>query len=451
MMRMQAVIGAGYGDEGKGRTVDALVAAAQHDGLSPWVVRFNSGAQAGHTVVTPDGRRHVFHQVGSGALLGAPTYLGPEVVLNPWLLDGELDALAACGVNDPRLIADPSAPVSVPCDAMINQALEHARGAGRHGSCGVGFGETVERSEDPAFALRVIDLTDDSRIRAKLAAIRHEYLPRRLEAVGLPPDALDAWIDNTALIDRFVADALSLGARLEWRAPHVLADQEALIFEGAQGLRLDQDIGDFPFVTRSHTGLPGIARLARDAGLCGRCPLDVHYVTRAYRTRHGAGPLPDEIPVAPAPGFSDPTNVPNPYQGNLRFALLDPDALRSDIERDLDRVSRKPQRQMGEQPFDGDPLNGEILVVHPLLEVTCLDQMGPRTLWRNGACWPTADLALATAETTGIPLIAEAWGPARTDRTESAVNAEHKRVIPTIGKRCDETVRESCYAVMALP
>lgn len=424
MMRMQAVIGAGYGDEGKGRTVDALVAAATHDGLRPWVVRFNGGAQAGHTVVTPDGRRHVFHQVGSGAFLDAPTYLGPEVVLNPWLLDGEIDALAACGVNAPRLIADPSAPVSVPWDAMINQALEHARGAGRHGSCGVGFGETVERSEDPAFALRGIDLTDGARIRARLAAIRHEYLPRRLEAVGLPPDALDAWLDNTALIDRFVADALSLGARLEWCAPAVLADQEALVFEGAQGLRLDQDLGDFPFVTRSHTGLPGIARLAHDAGLSGLCPLDVHYVTRAYGTRHGAGPLPDELSAAPAPRFSDPTNVPNPYQGTLRFALLDPDALRSDIERDLERVSHEPRRQVGGRPFAAGSRDAGIPVVRPLLEVTCLDQMGPHTLWRNGDCWPTAELAVATAEAIGISLVAEAWGPARTDRTESAVGAE---------------------------
>lgn len=424
VMRMQAVIGAGYGDEGKGRTVDALVAAAQDDGFRPWVVRFNSGAQAGHTVVTPDGRRHVFHQVGSGAFLGAPTYLGPEVVLNPWLLDGELDALAECGVNAPRLIADPSAPVSVPWDAMINQALEHVRGAGRHGSCGVGFGETVGRSEDPAFALHGIDLTDEARIRARLAAIRHEYLPRRLDVVGLPPDALDAWVDSTALIDRFVADALSLGARLEWCAPHVLADQEALVFEGAQGLRLDQDLGDFPFVTRSHTGLPGIARLTRDAGLCGLCPLDVHYVTRAYGTRHGAGPLPDELPAAPAPGFSDPTNAPNPYQGAMRFALLDPDALRSDIERDLKRVSHKPRRQVGERPLEGGSRDTEILVLRPLLEVTCLDQMGPRTLWRNGTCWPTLDLALATAEAIGIPLAAEAWGSSRTDRTESALDVE---------------------------
>jgi adenylosuccinate synthase len=429
MMRMQAVIGAAYGDEGKGRTVDALVANAQRDGLHPWVVRFNSGAQAGHTVVAPDGRRHVFHQVGSGAFLGAPTYLGAEVVLNPWLLDGELKALAHLGVLSPHLLADPRAPISIPWDAMINQALEHARGVDRHGSCGVGFGETVERSQHPAFALRGSDLTSEAYVRKRLQTIRYEYVPSRMERVGLPPDALGTWLDNSGLIDRFVADALALRDRFEWCAPLVLADQGALIFEGAQGLRLDQDLGDFPYVTRSHTGLPGIARIAHEARLCATHRLDVHYVTRAYGTRHGAGPLPDELAVAPAPNFSDITNVPNPYQGTLRFAYLDPDMLRKDIQRDQERISdlrgvRTPER--GSQFVLSDD---ETLVVRPMLEVTCLDQMGANTQWRDGTCWATAEVALATAETIGIPLAAEAWGPTRVDRRDTSINTQGRETI----------------------
>lgn len=410
-MRLQAVIGAAYGDEGKGRTVDALVANARQDGLWPWVVRFNSGAQAGHTVVTPDGRRHVFHQVGSGAFLGAPTYLGAEVVLNPWLLNGELEMLACLGAPAPRLVAAPEAAVSVPWDAMINHALEQSRGAGRHGSCGVGFGETVARSEDPSHALRGADLACEARLRSRLGAIRHEYVPQRLKEVALPADALGRYLDAPALIDRFVADAMALGQRLEWCPPQVLADQDALVFEGAQGLRLDQDLGDFPYVTRSHTGLPGIARLARNAGLNAMETLEVHYVTRAYRTRHGAGPLPDELPAPPALRFCDSTNIPNHYQGSLRFGHLDVDALRTDIWRDLERVP-----------------HGTFLV-RPLLEVTCLDQMGPQTLWRDGTCCLTADLGLAAAEAIGVPLAAEAWGPARTDRCVSTEDGQRRTVV----------------------
>ncbi|HEX7816514.1 adenylosuccinate synthetase [Dyella sp.] len=415
VIRMQAVIGAGFGDEGKGRTVDALVADAHRDGLNAWVVRFNSGAQAGHTVVTPDGKRHVFHQVGSGALLCAPTYLGAEVALNPWLLGAELDALAGMGVSAPYLVADPRAPVSVPWDAMINQALEHARGEGRHGSCGVGFGETVERSRHEAFALRGQDLASEARVRARLAVIRHEYLPGRLAQAGLSGDALGPWMDSVALLDRFVADALALGRRLVWRATQVLADQDVLVFEGAQGLRLDQDLGDFPFVTRSHTGLPGIVRVLKDAGLDTIAPLEAHYVTRAYRTRHGAGPLADELPGPSAPDFHDPTNVPNPYQGSLRFAHLDPIALRDDIWRDLRRGSTE----------------NATVGVCPMLEVTCLDQMGPHTMWRDGRRWPTAELAQATADAIGIPLAAQAWGPARTDRREAGTSRGHRDAIAT--------------------
>ncbi|GLQ98213.1 adenylosuccinate synthetase [Dyella mobilis] len=421
LTRMQAVIGAGFGDEGKGRTVDALVANAQRDGLRPWVVRFNSGAQAGHTVVTPDGRRHVFHQLGSGTFLDAPTYLGAEVVLNPWLLDAELEALADLGVRAPRLLADPRAPVSVPWDAMINQALEHARGAGRHGSCGVGFGETVQRSQHPGYALQGADLMSEARVRARLTAIRHEYLPRRLREVGLPLDALGTFVDNPALVDRFVADALSLGRRFEWRTPLVLAEQDALVFEAAQGLRLDQDLGEFPYVTRSQTGLPGIARMAREAGLCALAPLQAHYVTRAYLTRHGAGPLPDELPAPPAPGFSDPTNRLNPYQGTLRFAHLDPDALRRDIRSDLQRIAISKT--------SSTPDRNETLTVHPMLEVTCLDQMGSTVFRRNGTSVPVADLAVATAAAVGIALAAEAWGPARTDRRVVTMDVQRRELV----------------------
>lgn len=419
---LHAVIGAGFGDEGKGRTVDALVADMQAQGAAPWVVRFNSGAQAGHTVVAPDGRRHVFHHVGSGAFLGAPTYLGPEVALNPWLLGPELDALAALGAPAPRLIAHPRAPVTVPFDVMINQALEEARGHGRHGSCGVGFGETIGRSEDETVALRGADLQSEERIRAQWEAIRRRHVPRRLAAMGLPATALDAWIDNTALRDRFVRDALALGRRLEWADAEVLAHQDALVFEGAQGLRLDQDIGVFPFVTRSHTGLPGVVRLAREAGLgdpnqSGRITVDAHYITRAYLTRHGAGPLPDELDRPSAPGFSDPTNVPNPFQGTLRFAHLDTTALRSDIGIDRTRA------------------NGMGALVRPVLEVTCLDQMGPRTTLRDGTVVDTTALARHVAQAVGIPLAAEAWGPTREGRRRVFDSAAAESVAPAVPMR----------------
>ncbi len=145
-MRVQktarVVIGAQFGDEGKGRVTDHYAAEVGGDGI---VIRFNGGAQAGHTVVTPDGLRHVFSHVGSGAFAGAATFLSRFFVSNPILFLKEMAILAAKGV-ELRIYVDPHGPVTTPYDMMINQIVERERGGNRHGSCGVGFGETIERS-----------------------------------------------------------------------------------------------------------------------------------------------------------------------------------------------------------------------------------------------------------------------------------------------------------------
>lgn len=118
--RADAVVGAGYGDEGKGLLVDAL---AHGRGAGTVVVRHNGGAQAGHTVTAPDGRRHVFHHVGSGSLAGAATHLSRHFVSNPAILAREIDALAALGVA-PRITADEGGLVTTPWDMMVNQFVE---------------------------------------------------------------------------------------------------------------------------------------------------------------------------------------------------------------------------------------------------------------------------------------------------------------------------------------
>jgi adenylosuccinate synthase len=136
------VIGACYGDEGKGRTVDAI---AHRLGAGTVVVRSNGGAQAGHTVVAPSGARHVFHQIGSGAFAGAATHFSRFMVSHPMMLAEEVRAVAALG-GETVITADPRGFVTTPWDMMVNQAVEMARGGGRHGSCGLGFGETHIRA-----------------------------------------------------------------------------------------------------------------------------------------------------------------------------------------------------------------------------------------------------------------------------------------------------------------
>jgi len=389
----RVVIGANYGDEGKGLVTDALVAAAPGPAV---VIRYNSSAQAGHTVVTPDGRRHVFHHVGSGAFAGADTLLSRFFVSHPMLLPGELEALAGLGIQ-PQLWVDERSQVALPFDVLINQITEDHRGRRRHGSCGIGFGEAIERSLRPRFAVSALDLIRPSRLRERLRAIRDDWLPRRLAVLGVPMPTADETLElltGDALIDRFLLDAEAYLDRVHLLKPGSLPMAESLVFEGAQGLALDQDAPDFPHVTRSKTGLANVVTLAQETDLE---TLDVLYVTRCYLTRHGAGPLPYAYDTKPYVGITDATNVPNAYQGALRFADLDLSALARRVDADLAGVRA-----------DG-------LRVSAGLALTCLDQPGDHLAIRDDGqeTIPTEALAERLHAATGLRVTLCAYGPHR--------------------------------------
>lgn len=330
MTRATVIIGANHGDEGKGLMTDHLAASSPGPAI---VLRFNGGAQAGHTVVTPSGDHHVFSHFGSGSLAGADSYLGPDFVSHPMLFLDEWRRLTALGAR-PRLAADPEGLLTTPFDMMINQALEVARGDARHGSCGIGFGETVERAEVAGLPLRLRDLDRPRWLRAQLETIQHDYAPARLATLGIDehPEVSRFPFRDTQLIDRFLEDCAAFRARIQLSPPDALDSRRPLIFEGAQGLMLDQELGAFPHVTRSFTGLRNVMPLAERMGLTH---LDTIYVSRIYDTRHGAGPMAHELPGTPFAGVRDATNQPNPYQGQLRFGWLDVARLRQVVDRDL--------------------------------------------------------------------------------------------------------------------
>ncbi len=407
---LTAVIGAHFGDEGKGLLTDRLVAdqAAGAD-APPLVVRINGGAQAGHTVTRPDGFRHVFGHVGAGTLAGAATGLSRFFVVNPLLLIRELDELAGKGVT-PRLSVDPRCPVTLPFDMMINRAAEAARGTGRHGSCGVGFGETLERGEDPRFALRVADLADRSALADRLDHIRRDWVPARLARLGIDPAADPAaaaelaYLDDPGVEARFLGDIARMADAVTVEdVARRAAAAPAVITEGAQGLLLDQDHPWFPYVTRSHTGLRNVVAFARDAG----CELArVVYVTRGYLTRHGAGPLPGELPRPPCRRFADPTNRPNPWQGALRFAYLDPDLFARTVRADLAHL-----------PAGAAP---DLAVA-----VTCLDQFAGDPIPLAGA--PTRPVAAEQL----IRALAAAIGATAALRSDGPCREQVSRVAAT--------------------
>jgi len=139
------VVDLGFGDAGKGLLSYYLVRTTG----ARWVVRFNGGAQAGHNVVTTDGRHHTFSQVGAGSFVpGVRTYLARDMVVHPTALDSEARHLARVGVADAmrRMHVDPECRVTTPFHQASTRVRELLRGAARHGSCGVGVGETVRDS-----------------------------------------------------------------------------------------------------------------------------------------------------------------------------------------------------------------------------------------------------------------------------------------------------------------
>jgi adenylosuccinate synthase len=326
MKKVSAVIGANYGDEGKGHVVDWLATPKS------LVIRFNGGAQAGHTVVTPDDRRHVFHHFGSGTLQDAATFLSKHFIVNPIIFVEELQKLKELKVA-PWVIVDPECLVTTPYDMMLNQALESKRGSGRHGSCGLGINETIVRSLNPEFKLQVRDLYDSVKLVDKLADIQYKYVPTRMNELEL--ETIEH-LHSPGIRVHFVEDINRFLGTVEihpW-GPSEASPFEDIIFEGAQGLRLDELSPDFPHVTRSRTGLPNVVSLMKEAELESLC---VYYPSRPYLTRHGAGPLPNEQALTP-PKFEDKTNVPNPHQGVLRFAPMNVERLVADIRNDIENL-----------------------------------------------------------------------------------------------------------------
>lgn len=321
-MQARAVIGALYGDEGKGLMTDYFAHQAMEDHGSCIVVRSNGGAQAAHTVQTPDGKRHVFHHFGSGTLAGASTHLSRFMIVNPIMFNREWNDLAALGV-EPRITMSPNCQLTMPQDMLMNQMFETMRGDARHGSCGLGIGETIERVEKHRCSCTIDhwkSMQGDWRsLRAEVeAALNARLMNLNLRIEDLPND-FSQYLRDDAIFANFIEEC-----NLMLQRAAVLPDRDvstrSIIFEAAQGLALDEHMGWFPYVTRSKTGMFNIAALCKDMGIS---EIETVYVMRAYTTRHGAGPLDgDDIEME---GFdlTDPTNQPNDWQGALRYAPLD--------------------------------------------------------------------------------------------------------------------------------
>lgn len=354
-MKAFVVIGANYGDEGKGLITDFLARKTR----AKIVCRFNGGAQAAHTVQT-DEHRHVFHSFSSGSFAGSDTYLSDQFIFNPYVFFDEACELAGKLLPLPRVYCHPNARVTTIFDIAINNILELSRGDDRHGSCGLGINETVERSLNPKYIITIEDLFSVDTLTKKLKLIREEWVPYRLAQLNLNDlgPKYHEKTDNILYNDDYELHVAQLRNCLRFLTPtsttlrHLVDD--VVIFEGAQGLGLDEELGEFPHVTRSKTGVIGANSAFEIFGVTEIQPI---YVTRAYVTRHGAGPLPFGGLMKPLDHF-DQTNVPNEWQGRLRFAPLHLGELHLMITTDMARAHA----------------DCSVKLLPPQLAVTCLDQ-----------------------------------------------------------------------------
>ncbi len=278
------VIGAQWGDEGKGKVVDILAAD------SDIIVRYQGGNNAGHTLVV-DGKKTVLHLVPSGVLHDDKVcVIGNGVVVDPAILAEEIDSLRERGFlrDDSRLKISDRAHVILPHHKAIDLAREKLRGEGRIGTTGRGIGPTYE-DKMARVGIRFADLIDPEVFAQSLAATLREknlYLSEILNA-----DALD--------LEHTLAEYRSLAERF---APFVddtavylhdaLAQGKRVLFEGGQGTMLDIDHGTYPYVTSSNTTVGGVCT---GSGVAPKRIAAVVGIAKAYTTRVGSGPFPTEL------------------------------------------------------------------------------------------------------------------------------------------------------------
>lgn len=323
MQTIKVVIGANAGDEGKGLATDYFANQARNNRKSCTVVLSNGGSQRGHTVTLPNGTSHVFRHFGSGSFVGAITYIPKQYILNPMNYALEVNELGYV----PRCYIHPECLVSTPFDIVANQIIEDSRGDKRHGSCGVGIWETILRNGMNINQMINLYFQGEDYPRdfkRYLKYLRDGYFMERL--VSKDAKVNEDWrmilFDNgDRLIEHYCRDFETIWKTADFsaRIPHT----DWVIFEGGQGLLLDQDIVGYGHnTTPSNTGLKNAAEMIR--GIDGEKDVEVCYVTRTYMTRHGAGRFDTEWDKL---NFVDNTNHTHPYQGALRFGELDVDSM----------------------------------------------------------------------------------------------------------------------------
>ena len=278
------IVGAQWGDEGKGKIVDYLTRYVH------MTVRFQGGNNAGHTVVVK-GEKTILHLVPSGVLhSGVHCVLGNGVVVDPAVLVGEIDGLKARGYirDDRKFHISDRAHLIMPYHKRIDLAREELRGKGKIGTTGRGIGPAYE-DKVHRIGLRFCDLMNEAILAERLEAVLAEKNAYMKKVLGAKPmrrgRILDECLSHAERLKRYVTDTSILIHRAMARGKNIL-------FEGAQGTHLDIDHGTYPFVTSSSAVAGGVCT---GSGVGPTAIDQVIGIAKAYTTRVGSGPFPTEL------------------------------------------------------------------------------------------------------------------------------------------------------------
>jgi len=293
MAKSVVILGAQWGDEGKGKIVDLLTERVKA------VVRFQGGHNAGHTLIV-GGEKTVLHLIPSGILHpSVDCLIGNGVVISPAALKTEIDKLEAKGVDvRSRLMISPAAPLIMPYHIALDQARELASGADKIGTTGRGIGPAYE-DKVARRGVRMSDLFHPAEVTEKLIKVMDFHNFVLTKYLNQPALEVQKIIDEALAFGDFVKPMLGDVAE-KLRA--IRAAGGNILFEGAQGSLLDIDHGTYPFVTSSNTTIGGACS---GTGVGAR---DLDYVlgiAKAYATRVGSGPFPTELEDAIGQGLRD--------------------------------------------------------------------------------------------------------------------------------------------------
>ena len=292
MSNTLVVIGAQWGDEGKGKVIDLLTKQAEA------VVRFQGGHNAGHTLVI-NGEKTVLHLIPSGIFNDVKCIIGNGVVLHIPTLFEEIESLAEKGVNiEDNFLISSQCPLILPTHILLDNARERALGNKAIGTTGRGIGPAYEDKVGRR-TIHLIDLLDPNKFREKLQHLMeyHNFLLKNLfrSETSDIKEVEELWLSFASKISPFVADT-------SLEINDLLSNDKKILFEGAQGSMLDIDHGTYPFVTSSNT----VAGAASTGSGVGPGVLSkILGITKAYTTRVGSGPFPTELDDANGKHLAD--------------------------------------------------------------------------------------------------------------------------------------------------